>query len=56
MKPSHSRTPRTLSECHFQTGYKGGRDSDREEGKSWLLILAIFLFLCILLSFSLSSL
>ncbi len=22
MKPSHIRTPRTMGECHFQTGYK----------------------------------
>lgn len=22
MKPSHFQTPRTLAECHFQTGYR----------------------------------
>ena len=54
IKPSHYRTPRTLQECTFQVGYKGGIDSDKEEGKSWALILGILLFLCILLSFALS--
>lgn len=53
MKPSHFQTPRTLQDCHFTPGYKGGIYSDQEsweQGKSWALILGIFLALCTLLS------
>lgn len=59
LKPSHLRTPRTLQECHFQSGYKGGISCEEEEmqqGKSWILILCIFLGLIILASFSFSFL
>lgn len=57
MKPSHLRTPRTLQECTFQSGYKGGISSDQEEqeqAKSWILLLSVFLILSVLapLSFS----
>ncbi len=53
MKPSHLRTPRTLSEGSFQEGYKGGISSDQEEqeqAKSWILLLSVFLSVCLILS------
>ena len=56
IKPSHLRTPRTLSECSFQSGYKGGISADQEEEeqtKSWFLLLSVFLGLSVLLSLSL---
>lgn len=55
IKPSHYRTPRTLQECSFTPGYKGGKEEGEEETNSWLLILVIFLGLLILGSFSFSS-
>jgi hypothetical protein len=57
MKPSHLRTPRTLSEGSFQEGYKGGISSESgnlETSKSWILILVIFLVLFLLASLSFS--
>jgi len=56
MKPSHLRTPRTLSEGSFQEGYKGGISSDQEsmETSSWILILVILLVLFLLASLSFS--
>lgn len=52
MKPSHLRTPRTLSEGSFQEGYKGGisSESGNLETSSWILILAILLVLFLLAS------
>lgn len=57
MKPSHLSTPRTLQECTFQSGYKGGISSDQEEqeqAKSWILLLSVFLILSVLASLSFS--
>jgi hypothetical protein len=56
MKPSHLRTPRTLSEGSFQEGYKGGisSESGNLETSSWILILVIILVLFLLASLSFS--
>lgn len=56
MKPSHLRTPRTLQECTFQSGYKGGisSESGNLETSSWILILVILLVLFLLASLSFS--
>ena len=57
IKTSHYRTPRTLQECTFQSGYKGGISADQEEeeqAKSWILLLSVFLVLSVLASLSFS--
>ena len=55
MKTSHSRTPRTLAECNFQSGYKTWNYTEEDEqAKSWVLILGVFAFLLILGSVALS--
>ena len=56
IKPSHYRTPRTLQECTFQSGYRGGisiEQEEEEQTKSWFLLLSVFLGLSVLLSLSL---
>ena len=38
MKPSHLRTPRTMGECHFQTGYKS---ADETTIRMWPILAGV---------------
>jgi hypothetical protein len=57
MKPSHTQTPRTLSDCSFVTGYSAIHASEPlwEKVAGYILAIAIGVIFATILFFGLSS-